>query len=222
MDGVWDQLLVFAQIMLINLLLSGDNAIVIAMAGNRLPYAKRRQAVWWGSVAAIILRCVLTAGIVYLLRVPYLQTAGAVLLFFIALQLLLDHREQTSSTQIAPTMLGAIWTIVAADFVMSLDNVLAVAALTAGDPYMLILGIVLSFPIIIWGSSFIMRLLDRMPWLTYLGGALLGYTAAKMLLHDPGMRKVALLQSADVKRLLPLLTVVILILLALWLRRKKH
>jgi YjbE family integral membrane protein len=149
--GTMDTLIVFLEIVMINLLLSGDNAIVIAMAGRKLPMHQRRNAVWWGALAAIVLRCVLTLGAIKLLHVPFLQTAGAVLLLIIAFQLLLDNKETTANTHAASTLAGAVWTIVVADFVMSLDNVLAVAAVANGDTAMLIIGIAMSIPIIIWG-----------------------------------------------------------------------
>nr|WP_239617666.1 TerC family protein [Cohnella mopanensis] len=211
---------VFLEIVMINLLLSGDNAIVIAMAGRRLPEDQRRKAVWWGALAAIGLRVVLTLGAITLLHIPFLQTAGAILLLVIALQLLLDNKEKTAHTQAASTLAGAIWTIVVADFVMSLDNVLAVAAVANGDIAMLVIGIVMSIPIIIWGSSFIIRILDRLPGLLYLGGALLGYTAAEMAMGDPGLLRYMELLQPEYERLIPFLTVSMLIIIALILRRR--
>ncbi|QMV40407.1 TerC family protein [Cohnella cholangitidis] len=215
-----ETLIVFLEIVMINLLLSGDNAIVIAMAGRRLPADQRRKAVWWGALAAIGLRIVLTLGAITLLHIPFLQTAGAVLLLIIALQLLLDNKEKSAHTPAASTLAGAIWTIVVADFVMSLDNVLAVAAVANGDTAMLIIGIVMSIPIIIWGSSFIMRVLDRLPGLLYLGGGLLGYTAAEMALGDPGMRRYVEQLQPEFEKFFPFVTVALLIVLALILRRQ--
>lgn len=219
--GTLENLFVFLEIMIINLLLSGDNAIVIAMAGRRLPAAQRRRAVWWGAAAAVILRCILTLGAVALLHIPFLQTAGALLLFVIAFQLLLDSRQEAEGPQAATTLAGAVWTIVAADFVMSLDNVLAVAAVADGDTAMLIIGIVMSIPIIIWGSSFIMRLLDRLPGLVYVGGGLLAYTAAEMILKDPGMNRFRHWLTPELERALPILALCLLILMALIFRTRK-
>lgn len=216
MDGFW----VFVEIVIINLLLSGDNAIVIAMAGRRLPAYQRRSAVWYGTLAAILLRCVLTIGAVVLLKIPLLQTIGALLLIVIALQLLVDRKEHAAGTKAASTLGGAVWTIVVADFVMSLDNVLAVAAVANGDTVLLVIGIVMSIPIIIWGSSFIMRLLDRLPGLVYIGGGLLGYTAVEMMLRDPGLRRYREMIHPDLEHILPFAAVALLILAALWLRRR--
>jgi YjbE family integral membrane protein len=218
--GTMETLLVFLEIVMINLLLSGDNAIVIAMAVRRLPITQRRKAVWWGAAAAILLRCVLTLGALTLLHIPFLQTAGAVLLFVIAMQLLLDKHEPSLHTQAASTLTGAVWTIVVADFVMSLDNVLAVAAVANGDTVMLIIGIVMSIPIIIWGSSFIMHMLDRLPGLIYLGGGLLGYTAAEMMLGDPGLKPYSHLLPSEFERLFPLAMVMTLLILALIIRHR--
>jgi YjbE family integral membrane protein len=215
-----ETLFVFLEIVMINLLLSGDNAIVIAMAGRRLPADQRRRAVWWGALAAIGLRVLLTLGAITLLHIPFLQTAGAILLLVIALQLLLDNKEKNAHTPAASTLTGAIWTIVVADFVMSLDNVLAVAAVANGDTIMLIIGIVMSIPIIIWGSSFIIRVLDRLPGLLYLGGGLLGYTAAEMAMGDPGLQPYRELLQPEYERLIPFFTVSGLIVLALLLRRR--
>ncbi|RKP55244.1 TerC family protein [Cohnella endophytica] len=220
--GIMETLLVFLEIVMINLLLSGDNAIVIAMAGRRLQADQRRRAVWWGAVAAIVLRCVLTLGAIQLLHIPYIQTVGAILLFVIAMQLLLDNKEKTSHAKAAATLAGAIWTIVVADFVMSLDNVLAVAAVANGDTIMLVIGIVMSIPIIIWGSSFIMKVLDRFPGLLYLGGGLLGYTATEMLLGDPGIKKYSEMLTPDYERLIPFFAVAALLVLALLFRSRSR
>ncbi|MCC3372828.1 TerC family protein [Cohnella sp. REN36] len=217
----WENTVVFAQIVLINLLLSGDNAIVIALAGRRLPPGQRQAAVWWGAAAAVVLRCALTIVAVALLNIPYLQTAGAFLLLGIALKLLLDQKGG-HETRAASTLAGAVWTIVVADFVMSLDNVLAVAAVADGDIVLLVIGIAMSIPIIIWGSSFIMRLLDRFPFLVYIGGALLAYAAGEMLLKDRGLAPLLERLNADAHRALPFAVVALLLALALWMRRSKH
>lgn len=219
---LWGQLIVFAQIVLINLLLSGDNAVVIAMAGRRLPPAQRRRAVWWGAAAAVLLRCALTVLAALLLDVPYLQTVGAVLLFVIALKLLTDHKEEADVHAGSSTLAGAVWTIVAADFVMSLDNVLAVAAVAGEDTALLLIGIAMSIPIIIWGSSFIMHLLDRYPFLVYAGGALLGYAACEMALKDRGLAPLLAGIGEGAVEALPYAVVAVLLVLALWIKRRSR
>jgi YjbE family integral membrane protein len=214
-----DRLIVFFEITLINLLLSGDNAVVIAMAGRRLPVIQRRKAIRWGAAAAVLLRCILTLGAVAMLGVPFLQSAGALLLFAISLQLMIE-RAGDPRLKPASSLAGAVWTIVAADFVMSLDNVLAVAAVADGDVVMLIIGISMSIPIILWGSSFIMRMLDRLPGLSYAGGALLAYTAGEMLLHDSGLKRILPPLSAELGNTIPFIAAAILLAAALWLRTR--
>ncbi|CAM4263622.1 TerC family protein [Paenibacillus tarimensis] len=216
-----DSLLIFTQIMLINILLSGDNAIVIAMASQHLPPRQRQRAIWWGAGAAVGLRCVLTLVAVTLLQVPYLQAAGAVLLFMIAVKLLLDSGSGESGHAVrkSDTLVMAVWTIVAADFVMSLDNVLAIAAVAEGDPVLIILGIVLSIPLIIWGSQLIGSMLARMPQLVYLGAGLLGFAGGKMLVHDRGLQEVLFHGSRTAAEAVPLLSVPLVIVLYLLCRR---
>lgn len=216
-----DRLFVFLEITLINLLLSGDNAVVIAMAARRLPHGQRRRAVWWGVAAAVLLRCALTIGAVLILDIPYLQTAGALLLLAIAMKLVLDRGVQDARAPVSAGLAAAVWTIVAADFVMSLDNVLAVAAIADHDIVLLAIGIAMSVPVIIWGSSFMIRLLDRLPGLTYAGGALLAYTAGEMMLHDEGLARMLQELSSGGKRAFPYLAAAALLAAAWWMRRRK-
>lgn len=193
----------FLQIFLINLVLSGDNAVVIAMASRRLPVHLRRRAVQWGTAGAVLLRLVLTFVAVMLLKLPLLQAVGALLLAGIAAKLLLDDggREVAS----ASTLAGAVQIILLADVVMSLDNVLAIAAIAKGDMLLLLIGVALSIPLILWGSSIIMRLLDRFPVLVYIGAAILGFAAGEMLLADSLVGPWLLGMSERLDRLTPLL-----------------
>lgn len=216
-----DRLFVFTELALINMLLSGDNAVVIAMAARRLPHAERKRAVWWGAAAAVLLRCALTLGAVIVLDIPYLQTVGAILLLLIAMKLALDRDDRHKQTPSSSTLAGAVWTIIVADLVMSLDNVLAVAAIAEQEVALLVIGIAMGIPIIIWGSSFIMRLLDRAPWLTYAGGMLLAYTAGKMMLHDEGLDRLLPQMSGNVRQALPYIAVAVLLAAVLWIRRKR-
>ena len=178
--------IILAKILLINIVLSGDNAVVIAMASRHLPEAERKQAIWWGSLAAIGLRIVLVFVAVWLLQVPYLQALGALMLMYIAIKLLDEEADGDARHELkkAAGLWSAVWTILLADFVMSLDNVLAIAAIAKGHMLLIMLGVLLSIPLIVWGSSLIVRLLDKYPILIVIGAAILGYTAGEMLLGD--------------------------------------
>jgi YjbE family integral membrane protein len=178
-----DWFLLFLQIMLINIVLSGDNAVVIALASKNLPVSQRKKAIWWGAFGAIALRVVLTIIAVYILSVPLVQALGSLLLIWIAIKLIVDE-EGEHEVKEASTFGKAIRTIIVADFVMSLDNVLAIAAKADSDLTVIILGIGLSVPIIIWGSTLVMKLLTRFPILVYIGAGLLGYTAGEMFVKD--------------------------------------
>lgn len=177
------------SIVLTNIVLSGDNAVVIALAARSLPPQQQKVAVLWGSAAAIVLRIVLTLAAVRLLQWPYLKLIGGVLLLYIGTQLLIaeeDEVEHTGEPQRRSTM-AAVRTILVADVVMSLDNVLAVAAAAKNDFVLLSVGLALSVPLIIFGSTLLMKVMERVPLLVTLGGALLGYLAGEMLLDDPAV-----------------------------------
>lgn len=184
-----EPLVLLLQILIINLVLSGDNAVVIAMASKDLPPNQRKQAVWWGVTGAVILRIVLTWIAVILLQIPYIQAAGGLMLAYISFKLLAPA-EELEVTKGVTTLFKAIQTILAADFIMSLDNVLAIAALADGDVAILVIGIVVSIPIVVWGSNIIALWLQKLPVLIYAGAGILGYTAGEMLLHDPKLGKL--------------------------------
>lgn len=216
-----DSILIFIEIVLINVLLSGDNAIVIAMASRQLPPKQRKIAVWWGAFAAVGLRCVLTIGALQLLRIPFLQAFGALLLLYIAVKLLLDSGGHSETQQVARSrsLRQAIWTIFAADFVMSLDNVLAIAAIAGGDIILIVLGIAISIPMIIWGSQLLGSLLRKFPLLSYIGAALLAYTAGDMLIHDRGLNELLFHSSKILSGLIPLLCIPLVIAISILRRR---
>jgi YjbE family integral membrane protein len=177
------------SIILTNIVLSGDNAVVIALAARSLPPAQQRRAIFWGSAAAIILRIVLTLVAVKLLALPYLKIIGALLLFWIGVQLLLEEEEEVEDgvdTQ-PKGLAAAVRTILIADLVMSLDNVLAVAAAAKDSVTLLVLGLGISIPLIIFGSTLLLKLMERFPIIITLGGALLGYLAGEMLVTDPAI-----------------------------------
>jgi YjbE family integral membrane protein len=180
--GFWISVL---QIIAIDILLGGDNAIVIALACRRLPEAQRKQGIFWGVVGAIALRVILIFFALQLLAIPFLKIVGGALLLWIGIKLLQpeddgEHGKIEGSTH----LWGAIRTIIIADAVMSLDNVIAVAAAAKGDLALVIFGILISIPIVVWGSKFVLKLMDRLPIVITFGGALLGWIAGDMLLGD--------------------------------------
>jgi YjbE family integral membrane protein len=207
---MWDAVWLFLQIMLINIVLSGDNAVVIALASKNLPLHQRKQAIWWGAFGAIALRLVLTLVAVSILGIPYIQAAGSVLLLWIAIKLLTDE-EGHANVKEASTLGKAIWTIIVADFVMSLDNVLAIAAKGNGNETIIILGIGLSIPIIIWGSTLVMNLLTKYPIFVYLGAAILGYTAGEMFVKDEKMEELFLQGNSYLHWIIPIATTLVVV-----------
>jgi YjbE family integral membrane protein len=183
MDGGF--LLAVAQIIAIDILLGGDNAVVIALACRRLPEAQRNKGIFWGVVGAIGLRIVLIFFALQLLSLPFLKVVGALLLLWIGVQLLQpEDDEDHAGVGASETLFGAIRTIIVADAVMSLDNVIAVAGAAKGDLVLVTFGILISVPIIVWGSRFVLKLMDRFPVVITLGGALLGWIAGEMVLTD--------------------------------------
>jgi len=174
------------EIIGVNIVLSGDNAVVIALAARSLPRRQQRAAIVIGSSAAIVLRVILTTVAARVLALPYLKLVGALLLLWIGVQLLLPGDEEDgSAAQAAGHLMGAVRTILIADLVMSLDNVLAVAAAAHGNLVLLILGLGISIPLIVFGSTAILKLMDRFPVVIKLGAGLLGYVAGDMLLSEP-------------------------------------
>ena len=173
------------QIIVVNILLSGDNAVVIALAARSLPAHQQKQAIIWGSVAAIIMRVILTIVAVELLKYPYLKLVGGLLLFWIAVQLLVPEDDGGDGIESSSNVMVAIRTILVADLVMSLDNVIGVAAAAKGDNVLVMLGLATSIPLIIFGSTILLKVMDRFPVIITAGAALLGWVAGEMLITDP-------------------------------------
>lgn len=175
-----------SQIILINIVLSGDNAVVIALACRSLPPQQQKNAIIFGSVGAIVLRIILTFFAVYLLTLPYLKLVGAALLLWIGVGLLKgDDGEE--DMQANASLAAAIKTIIIADLVMSLDNVIGVAAAAKGNVPLLVFGLVISIPLIVFGSKVILALMGRFPVIITLGAGLLGWVAGEMFLTDPAL-----------------------------------
>ncbi len=181
------------QIIMIDILLGGDNAVVIALACRSLPPKQRRLGILWGTAGAILLRVILIFFALTLLAVPYLKLVGAVLLLWIGIKLLApDDEEGHANIQSSDRLWAAVKTVIVADFVMSLDNVIAIAGAAeaaGGDHQMplVIFGLLVSIPIIVWGSQFVIKLMDRFPVVITLGGMLLGWIAGTMAVTDPAI-----------------------------------
>lgn len=172
------------QIIAIDILLGGDNAVVIALASRRLPASQRRQAIFWGMFGAIALRVVMIFFALQLLRVPFLKIVGGLLLLWIGIKLLLPQDEGGHEIDASTHLFGAIRTIVLADAVMSLDNVIGIAAAAKDSIGLVVFGLLVSIPIIIWGSRFVLTLMDRFPLVIVGGAALLGWIGGHMLVGD--------------------------------------
>ena len=176
------------QIIMVNIVLSGDNAVVIALAARSLPAKQQKLAILWGSGGALVLRVILTVAAVFLLKIPLLQFAGALLLIWIAVQLLIEEDESDGPHHAHDNLLGAVKTILVADVVMSLDNTLAIAGVAKGDWILLVLGLVLSVPLIVFGSTLIMKMIERFPVIVYIGAGLIAYTAGEMIDSDAAVQ----------------------------------
>ena len=168
-------------IVIIDLVLAGDNAIVIALAARGLPPQYQRQTIIWGTVGAIIIRAVMTLGVVWLLKVPGLMLVGGVLLIWIAYRLLVSNDEHKEHVNAQASYWGAIKTIVIADAVMGVDNVLGVAGAAQGSFFLVVLGLIISVPIMVFGSSLVLKWMERFPWIANVGAAVLALTAAGMI-----------------------------------------
>ncbi len=181
------------KIVWVNILLSGDNAVVIALAARSLPTEQRKKAVFMGSAAAIILRVILTVFAVSLLQYPYLKVVGAIALFWIGAQLLVPEDSDDDGIKSSEHLWSAVRTILIADLVMSVDNVLGVAAAAEGGPpesklLLLIIGLGLSIPLIIFGSTLLMTIMERFPIIITVGAGLLGFVAGEMIVSDNAVK----------------------------------
>jgi YjbE family integral membrane protein len=172
-------------IVLIDLVLAGDNAIVIALAARKLPPHLQTKAIVWGTVGAIVVRSLMTVGVVWLLKIPGLMLLGGLGLVWIAYRLLAPDRGGASHEPTATTFMGAMKTIVIADALMGVDNVLGVAGAAKGSFDLVVIGLLISVPIVVWGSTLVLKLVERFAIITYLGAGVLAYTAAHMIVSEP-------------------------------------
>ncbi|HZG14486.1 MAG TPA: TerC family protein [Candidatus Bathyarchaeia archaeon] len=207
----------FLQIMLIDLMLSGDNAVVIGMACRGLPLHERRRAIIYGTSGAILIRVGLTGMTTWMLDIPLIKAMGGIMLLWIAYKLIVGMEAEESEVAYSTTLGQAVKTIILADFIMSLDNVLAVGGVADGDFMLVAFGLAFSVPLLMWGSAWISRLMEKYTTLIYLGGAILAYTAAEMCLQDPYVWQIAnryLLNHAWT----PVMIAFLLVLIGRWKR----
>ncbi|MBC5635340.1 TerC family protein [Ornithinibacillus sp. BX22] len=172
------------KILMINLILSGDNAIVIAMASRNLRQDLKQKAIVWGTLGAVIFRIAFTVIVMYLLKLPFIHLIGGILLLFVAYKLLVDKEAEENSVKVGNSLKEAIVIIIFADVLMSLDNVLGIVAVSEGNMMLVIIGIILSIPIMLFASQFILRMMEHFPIVVYLGAGLLAWTAGEMMLEE--------------------------------------
>jgi YjbE family integral membrane protein len=209
------------QIIVINILLSGDNAVVIALACRNLSPRQRRHGVFWGVLGAIGLRIVLTFFAMSLLANPYLKLIGGALLIWIGIKLIADEDDADHKIKASDRLLAAVWTIIVADLVMSLDNVMGVAAAAKGSMPLIIFGLIISIPIVIVGSQIIMKLIHRFPILVLAGGGLLGYIAGEMMVADPAIAPWLAANAAKYTWLAPIAGVAVVVAVGYALTRRR-
>ena len=222
MDLTLQSALAVLEVVWVNIILSGDNAVVIAMACRGLPPKQRRMGIVLGSAVAVLLRVVFTLIVVKLLQTPFLRIPGSVLLLWVAVKLVAEDGDEGDDIKASDKLLHAVWTVAVADMVMSLDNVLAIAAVAKDNMAMLVFGLLISIPLIVAGATLIMSLLARFPILVWAGAGLLGWVAGEMLDADPWL--VQRFGEELLHRLeLPLAIAGTLIVLALgWLLKRRH
>ncbi|MBK1614435.1 hypothetical protein CKO44_13245 [Rubrivivax gelatinosus] len=172
-------------IILIDLVLAGDNAIVIALAARQLPEHLRKRAIVWGTVGAVVVRSTMTLAVVWLLKIPGLMLVGGLGLVWIAYKLLAPQDGEGEHGIAVTTFWGAMRTIIVADALMGIDNVLGVAGAAHGSFDLVVIGLLISIPIVVWGSTLVLKLVDRFPIITYVGAGVLAFTAAKMIVGEP-------------------------------------
>ena len=212
----------FGSIILANIVLSGDNAVVIAMAARTLKPEQQKKAIFWGSAAAIVMRILLTIVAIQLLSLPYLKIIGAILLVYIGVDLLNADEEGDGHGKEINSMAAAIRTILIADLVMSLDNVLAVAAAAKGNVPLLVLGLVVSIPLIIFGATLLTKVMERFPIIITIGAALLGFLAGEMLLTDPAVTQQFGVMSEQTVTFGGVLGAVLIVVLGTYLTKRKQ
>jgi YjbE family integral membrane protein len=209
------------EIIVINILLSGDNAVVIALACRNLPAKQRRLGIFYGVIGAVVLRIILTFFAVQLLLLPYLQLIGAVLLVWIGIKLIAEDDGGTEhGIQPSDRLMAAVKTVIVADLVMSIDNVIGVAGAAKGSLILLVFGLVVSIPLVVVGSQLIMKLIERFAWLVIAGGGLLGYIAGEIATQDAAVKPWIDAKAPQLHWLAPAVGVAIVVATGVWLVRR--
>jgi YjbE family integral membrane protein len=213
--GLW-------QIILVNIVLSGDNAVVIALAARSLPAHQQKQAIFWGAGAAVVMRIVLTIIALEMLKWPWLKLIGAVLLLWIAVKLLVPEEEDGEDVESSSNLWAAIKTILIADLVMSLDNVIGVAAAAKGSISLLIIGLALSIPLVVFGATILMKLMQRFPVIIVIGAGLLGWVAGDMASTDPVVKDWVDAHAAWLHWAAPVAGAIFVVALGKWIASQRE
>ena len=212
----WSALL---SIVMIDLVLGGDNAILIALATRKLPKEQQKKAIFWGVLGAIVVRSSLTAVAVYLLEIPLLKFIGGVLLIWIAYKLLVQEKGHEEVKSGASTR-EAIKTIIFADLLMGIDNVLAVAGAADGSILLVVMGLLISIPIIVWGSTIILRFIDKYPIIVYLGAAVIAWTAGDMIVSDKIIHENFIIYYPSLELAIPIIITTSVLAVGVWIKRR--
>ncbi len=210
------------EIIVINILLSGDNAVVIALACRNLPPKQRKVGIFWGVVGAVVLRVILTFFAVQLLLLPYVQLVGAALLIWIGIKLVAEDEGDGPEIAASDRLISAVKTVIVADLVMSLDNVIGVAAAAKGNLVLLVFGLVVSIPLVVIGAQLIMKLIERLPWLVVVGGGLLGYIAGEIATSDTAVKAWIDDRAPSLHYVAPAAGVLIVVAVGVWLMRRNR
>ena len=215
-----DTLSALLKVIMIDLVLSGDNAIIIAMATRKLPENKRNKAIYFGTFFAIILRILMATIIVFLMNLSWVSFIGGLLLLYIAYKVLVEN-EEDKEVDAKNSMMGAIYTIIMADAIMSLDNVMAVAAASDGHILILALGVLISIPIMIFGSKVILHFMKRFPWISYIGSGIIAWCGGEIMLKDPALiNSLHLKDGSLIYTITPIVTTILVLGIAYMKNRK--
>ena len=210
------------EIIVINILLSGDNAVVIALACRNLPKKQRRLGIFWGVIGAVVLRIILTFFAVQLLLLPYLQLVGGALLIWIGIKLVAEDEGDGPEVAASDRLLSAVKTVIVADLVMSIDNVIGVAGAAKGSLLLLVFGLVVSIPLVVVGAQLIMKIIERFPWLVIAGGGLLGYIAGEIATSDAAVKPWIDANAPMLHYWGPALGIVVVVAAGVWLMRRNR